>query len=209
MEMIIRSISEITFWNFWLHKNYKWIYSPAYFNFYRAIVAVHTCNHFSDRHYQNAQIFRIRDDPSFPFPSFSGYFSKKIFKCILDISSCLYIVCSWWNNVPFVSRHLYLMYRFLLLCHNKRSSYELDIIIKEPSTYIFTEYFSCSRFSYTLDRDIKQNFSFQPNWKITSLQLYDYVCTLIWKDLSIITKLFVSAFVKCHHTLEWVFEAGN
>ena len=36
-------------------------------------------------------------------------------------------------------RHLYTMYRFLLFCHNKRPSYELDFTIEEPFSYIFTE----------------------------------------------------------------------
>lgn len=31
---------------------------------------------------------------------------------------------------------LHPMYRFLLFCHNKRSSYELDFTIEEPFAYI-------------------------------------------------------------------------
>ena len=41
------------------------------------------------------------------------------------------------DNVTFPFCHLYPMDRFLLFCHNKRPSYELDFIIEEPlMTYL-------------------------------------------------------------------------
>ena len=36
------------------------------------------------------------------------------------------------DNVAFSFCHLYPMYGFLLFCHNKRSSYDLDFTIEEP-----------------------------------------------------------------------------
>ena len=44
------------------------------------------------------------------------------------------------DNVAFSFCHSYPMYRFLLFCHNKRSSYDyFDFFIEEPFNHIFTE----------------------------------------------------------------------
>ena len=36
-------------------------------------------------------------------------------------------------------RHLYPMNRFLLFCHNKRPSYDLDFIIEEPLIFTYLQ----------------------------------------------------------------------
>ena len=43
------------------------------------------------------------------------------------------------NDVTLASCHLCPMYRLLLFCHNKRSSYELDFIIEEPHKFTYLQ----------------------------------------------------------------------
>ena len=75
----------------------------------------------------------------FCFHHFLDGAAKKIFKSILDIFSSLNIVFfeKLTNDISFSFCHFNSVNRFLLFCHNKRPSYELDFIIEEPlMTYL-------------------------------------------------------------------------
>lgn len=63
------------------------------------------------------------------YPTAKFYFCEKILT--QSLRNLLYVIFSFC--------HLYPMCGFLLFCHNKRTSYELDFIIEEPFSYIFTE----------------------------------------------------------------------
>ena len=53
---------------------------------------------------------------------------------ISELNKKAYVHIEDWlmDNVAFSFCHLYPMYGFLLFCHNKRSSYDLDFTIEEP-----------------------------------------------------------------------------
>ncbi|WP_082415676.1 polysaccharide biosynthesis C-terminal domain-containing protein [Blautia hydrogenotrophica] len=85
------------------------------------------------------------------------------------------------DNVTFSFCHLYPMYRFLLFCHNKRPSYELDFIIEEPLSYIFTEKVSHRRTIFAAILNIILNAIFIPIFGFVAAAyttLFNYVCLL-------------------------------